>query len=93
MFELGLVMFLQSLHHSKLYPSSVKELKVSLNECKLKKKYSKQDVAKFKNVMPHVRSTVIYLINRYSNGVFVSIVDKENLIKKPYITIKKRFCY
>lgn len=29
--------------------------------------------------MPQVRSTVIDLINRYSDGVFISIVDKYSL--------------
>lgn len=83
-------MFLQSLHRTNLYPQDVKELKFSLNECKLKEKYTEQDVAKFKGIMPHVRSNVINLINRYSDGVFISILDK-NSIREPTWT-SERLC-
>jgi predicted class III extradiol MEMO1 family dioxygenase len=58
-------MFLQSLHQTNLYPQGVKELKFSLNECELKKKYTNQDVAKFKSIIPHVRSTRCTTICRY----------------------------
>ena len=74
--RIGLRMFLQSLHRTNLYPQDVKELKFSLNESKLKKQYTNQDLVKFKNIMPHVRDYVINLINHHYNGVFVTIINK-----------------
>jgi hypothetical protein len=80
----NLVMFLDSLHRTNLYPKCLLELKFSLPECKLKKKYSMTDINNYKRVIPYIRNGVIDMINRHSDGVFMSIVDKNGLREKTW---------
>ena len=86
----SLTMFLKSLQRVNLYPPCLLELKFSLPECQLKKKYKMTDISNFKRFTPYIRNTVINMINRYSDGVFMSVIDKDTIIEPTWSS--ERIC-
>lgn len=70
------------------YPGVLRELKYKLPIKQLKRFYTDMDIEYYQSVLRLIRLDVIDLINRYSDGIHITILNKETIREPTWTSVE-----
>jgi hypothetical protein len=77
--------YLKRLHQIDAYPKLLGELKFNLPRQRLRKKgYTELNLQRYDKFTGYIRKSVCDILCRYSDGLFICIVDKTTIIEKTW---------
>jgi Protein of unknown function (DUF3800) len=83
--RINLSNYLIRCHKTNRYPHKLRELKFNLPRTTLiKRGYSEENILIYNSFLSKIRQDICAIIALYSDGIFVSIIDKTTIIQKTW---------